>query len=47
MAKLFEMCRSSQKQIRHYPEGEHNNTFQAAGEVYFKDIDEFIKSTTH
>ena len=47
MNKLFDLCGSKKKRMRRYPEGEHNNTYQAAGDVYFSDIDEFLNDSLH
>eukprot|EP00475_Leptophrys_vorax_P028307 TRINITY_DN4089_c0_g1_i4.p1 TRINITY_DN4089_c0_g1~~TRINITY_DN4089_c0_g1_i4.p1 ORF type:complete len:225 (-),score=61.40 TRINITY_DN4089_c0_g1_i4:64-738(-) len=38
MSKLFELCKSPAKELRTYPEGEHNNTFESAGVAFFEEI---------
>jgi hypothetical protein len=42
MNKLFDLCTSKKKRIQKYPDGEHNTTYQSAGDEYFKDIWNFI-----
>jgi hypothetical protein len=38
MSKLFELCKSPGKELKTFAEGEHNNTFEAAGPAFFEEI---------